>query len=324
MARRQHDILDRLIDCFSVRGILLHQATLSCLATVALIGGVIFLWDANHEKITQLAEYQLTEENIILPPVPQWADQDLRQLVLDSSPNETTSILDTQLVSRTAGVMKSVGFVETVRSVDKSKNQLKIDLVYRRPVAVVELSETTFPARPNASAVLVETALVPVDRLGVLMPENIADQQWLPKIFIPFPAHHENRTTWQAWPDERIQDAAAISSLFEDSAKTIGLAWIVSKRHPQVHEKENAPFELWPDKAQGTIIIWGNAPGKESDGEASVENKLKVLDELIAAYGPLSNTVSRRVDIRTGIAVPQVETKTAANSKSVFANFNFK
>ena len=126
MARRNDDILDRLLGGLSLRGIILHPATLFVIATMMMIGGAIFLWERHQGKIVKLEEFQLTEDKISLTTPPIWADRNLKQLVIQGvsktnprtqangqtgATGGTASILDTQLVARTASVMKNVGYV---------------------------------------------------------------------------------------------------------------------------------------------------------------------------------------------------------------------
>jgi len=225
MPRRKEDILDRLLGGLSLRSIALHPATLLVIATMIMIGGVIFLWERHQGKIVNLEEFRLTEEKIQLTTPPVWASDNLKQLVIsgvsqansnnDNQPhadNNSASILDTNLVARTASVMKSVGYVERVKSVHKSKTGLEIDVIYREPIALVELSQHTFPYEwPKTFRG--KDILLPVDRLGVVMPESLGAGLELPRIMVVYPvaspSEFEKLVTWDDWPDDRIKDAAA-------------------------------------------------------------------------------------------------------------------
>lgn len=298
-------MLDRLLGSLSIRALMFHPATLFVVVTAGLIAGAIGLWEA--QKHDRLEVFQLTQEKIRLTPQPQWATDDLRDLVTEASPNTTPSILDTQLVARTASVMRNVGFVEQVRSVKKSKSGLDIDLIYRQPVALVELSSVTIPAWTKSKNHA--TKLLPVDRHGVLMPLELNDGVSLPKIMIPYPAAYSNLQSWGRWPDERVSDAAAICALFKSTAQTMGLALVV--QDPTRHKGSQVPFDLRFDS--GVIIIWGNAPGKELISEADAETKLHVIDEIVSQYGSQLAMGKKVIDIRTGQPIIRGESKTATN-----------
>ncbi len=326
MARRNDDILDRLMRSLSVRGILFHPATLFVFATSFLIGGAIFLWERHQDQIINLEEFRLTKDKITVTPPPAWANDDLKQLVLSESTDDLhsdaenlPSILDTQLVSRTATVIRNVGCVERVDSVRKSKSGLDIDVIYRVPVALVELSKVSFPfswpkAKPD------EQVLLPVDRLGVVMPQALGEGLSVPKILVVHPLASPSQALeipcWADWPDERIKDAAAISALFETTANAIGFSRIVTRRKPDLSTGYLDSFELWPDR--GTQVIWGNAPGKETKGEAKAEVKLRALEEFVIQYGALNKLSAQRVDVRTGVVVRSTDTKTAFIEQDLF------
>ena len=336
MARRKDDILDRLLNGFSLRGLFLHSATLFVVATMIMIGGAIFLWERHQAKIVNLEEFRLTEDKIQLTPPPIWSSDNLKQMVIsgisktgpeasnlsNSQPTgNSASILDTQLVKRTASVMQNVGYVERVKSVHKSKSGLEIDVVYREPIALVELSQHTFPYEwPKKYRG--KDILLPVDRLGVVMPESLGTGLALPRILVVYPVASpdqlEKLITWDDWPDERIKDAAAISALFENSGDAIGLARVMTLRKPDQQGASQISYELWPDS--GAQIIWGNAPGKEMQGEADAKAKLVALENFVLQYGALNQQDDKRVDVRTGVVVLAKDAKTAASADDVFAN----
>ena len=336
MARRNDDILDRLLDGFSLRGIFLHSATLFVIATMIMIGGAIFLWERHQNKVVNLEEFRLTEDKIQLTPPPIWSNDNLKQMVISgisktnpvtTNPNpsktngNSASILDTDLVKRTARVMKQVGYVERVKSVHKSKSGLEIDLVYREPIALVELSQHTFPFEwPEKYRG--KDILLPVDRLGVVMPESLGTGLKLPRIMVVYPvaspSQFEKLVTWYDWPDERVKDAAAISALFKNSGDAIGVARVMTRRKPDQHGVAQISYELWPDS--GAQVVWGNAPGKELQGEADAEAKLRALEEFVLQYGALNQQDGKRVDVRSGVVVLAKGAKTAASAEDVFAN----
>ena len=57
MPRRKKDLFDRLMDSFSLRFFLLHQATLFVAATCLVIGGVMFHWKNNQDSIVDVNDY---------------------------------------------------------------------------------------------------------------------------------------------------------------------------------------------------------------------------------------------------------------------------
>ena len=324
MARRnkEQDILDRLLDSLSIRGILLHPATLLVLTTCMVMAVAIFLWEREHDTIASRAEFRLTSENIRVTPPPGWAKDDLKALVLnESSESNVPSILDAQLVPKTAEAMRKVGYVERINRIKKSKSGLDIELEYRQPVANVLLNERTMREWPAANRG--KQVLLPVDRFGVVMPEALNAESYLPWIAILYPQDFGNLTTWADWPDQRIQDAASISGQFSKTGRAMGIGLIMTNRDPSQPAQAEIPFELWPSspKQVGTVIVWGNAPGKEVEGEVSAANKIKVLDAFVLQYGPLNNQHPRRkIDIRTGTPELVSPAKTASKLDDIISD----
>lgn len=304
MARaKKQDILDRLFENFSLRGFLLHQATLFVAATVLVITGVVFLWKNYQHTIADPTEFLLTEDKIELTAPPEWVDEDLRKLIAS---DDAQSILDPQLVSRTALKMRNVGFVESVNQIVKSKNGLKIDLQYRFPVGRIELSPITFGKSWNR-----DTVYLPIDRQGVLMPRRLPLEK-LPRIRMLYPGNllpgkSNELTTWSDIDDPRIRDAAAIAQFFVNDAQRIGIDQIMTYKRPLKDEDDaELPFQLWPYFNKGTKVIWGQAPGKELAAEAPVEQKLVALEGHIAKYGNLNEPNEPNgltIDIRSGSVV---------------------
>lgn len=317
MAKHKQDLLDRVISNLSIRGFLLHPATLFAAATTALIGGAIFLWEGHQQTIVSQGQYRLTEDNIRMTEQPVWAEGNLKKLVVGESGQTQASILDTQLVSRTVGICRSVGYVERVQSIEKSKTGLDIELVYRRPIAAVELSRRTMVRKwPKDKSG--QSVLMPIDRLGIVMPESINKHQQLPTIYIKYPKNTEKLDPWTDWQDDRIKDAAAIIAQFEQPLADFGIFFITTDRFLESDKlaATTKPFEL--GSGRGTRIIWGNAPGKELPNEATVAQKLEAIKSVVSEYGRLDRSNLGNIDVRTGNLSISRASKTASNDDDFF------
>lgn len=314
MARRkkQQDILDRLMDSFSLRGILLHQATLFVAASCLVIGSVIFLWKNNQASIVNVNEYQLTADKILMPEPPPWVDLDPRELILGT--DQTLSILNPKLIDRTAVKVERMPFVDQIHSISKSKSGVEIDLAYRRPVAVVLINSDTMPGMIEKGA----KVKLAVDRNGIVMPKQLGETPRLPIISMPYPVKRQTQLkTWKDWPDARVRAAAQISQYFADSES--GVFRVVTSQEPD-QLKQEQPFELWSvSGVYGTRIIWGVEPDSQGGTEATVQQKLAAINGLISRLGPLgpvakqtNQPLGRVFDVRTGEAVELPHDKVAA------------
>ena len=294
----------------NVRSILLHPGVWFSVTTIAIIGGAIALWGQYQDKIVNAAEYQLTSENIRLSqPEPGWARSSIKQMLLDKLPDP--SVLDTNVVSSTAELVRSIGWIEQVKRIEKSTAGLDIDVVYREPVAMVKINESE---------------LLPVDRNGVIMNGQLFDKQQVNgclrvSVYRPVSPADQLRT-WQPWPDTRIRDAAAISAVLNQHWQSLQLYRIVSFQLPGDRAKPE-PFELWtrghvrPDDATQTPyaakIRWGSAPGLEVPDEADALTKIQAINEFVLKYGPLveSIPIGKMLDVQTGRPILTSNLRTA-------------
>lgn len=298
MARRKDDILDRLMAGFSLRGIFLHSATWFLLATGLTIFGAIKLWEQYQHKILATEDYRLTPEKIDITPPPAWAHADLQQVVLSaSSEKAAATILDTNLVAKTANAFRTVGWVEQVERVEKNADGLNVQLRYRQPAAVVELNRTNIPGWPAKQA----AEVMPVDRLGTVMPGELVQHLRLPRISVFQPVAHNQLVTWTTWPDERIVEAAEILAAIGPQAEQLGIYRITTRRVPGRTDHGRFPFELWP--TSGTQVIWGSGIGSETINEASAQQRLQALVEYVRQHGPLNTLPKQRIDVRSGRAL---------------------
>lgn len=295
MARRNEDLLDRLINNFSLRGTLLHPGTLFVLVTALTIAGALNLWERYQHRLIPVENYQLTADRVRITPAPTWAKIDLKRLLLEVPAGQSPpNILDTDVVAKTAMTLKSVGWVEEVQQVRKSSEGLEVDLRYRVPVGLVELNPNNIPGLGKAKT----AQLMPIDRGGVVMPAHLMEQVELPKISVFNPQGFNQLTPWVVWPDARVVDAARIMAVFGSGAKQLGIYRVMTLRSSRQMSATQIPFELWPKK--GTKVVWGNAPGKEAVGEANSRVKLEALIQFVQQHGSLEQMPGRRVDLRSG------------------------
>ena len=274
----------------SLRSIALHPALWFVVATIVIIGGAISVWDRYQHKIIDADDFRLTAEKIRLSqPEPNWANSSIKQMLLDQLRDPT--VLDNNVVVDTADLIRSIGWVEQVQRVEKSKAGLDIDVVYRFPVAMVKIDDRQ---------------LLPVDRNGVIMNGDLFDKKQVNgclrvSVYRPI-SPNQQLLTWQPWPDRRIKDAAAISAALNQHWKSLQLYRVVTFQLPGDRAKPE-PFELWTEghvrpedvtpRPYAAKIRWGNAPGSELTGEADALTKIRAINDFVSKSGPLAKSIPR-------------------------------
>ena len=150
-----------------------------------------------------------------------------------------------------------------------------------------------------------------VNRNGVVMPKQLSETPELPIISMLYPVKRQTQlNTWADWPDTRVRAAAKISQHFP--GRRLGVKFVVTAQKPDQLEREH-PFELWSSEcARGTRIIWGIEPDSQTGDEATVQQKLAAIDDLISRLGSLDRKTGRVFDVRTGQAVEVPRDKVAA------------
>lgn len=302
----------------NIRSIVLHPGVWFFVATMAIIGGAICLWDRNQDKLVDLTAHRLTTDNIRLSqPEPVWANSSIKQLLVEQLQNPT--VLNKNVVRASAELVRSIGWVEQVERVEKSNAGLDIDLLYRYPVAMVKINEHQ---------------LLPVDRNGVIMNGDLFDPQQVSEclrvsVFRPI-SPNDKLLTWQPWPDARIKNASAICAALADSWQSLQLFRVVTFQLPGERAKRE-PFELWtrgnvkPDDATQTPyaakILWGNAPGTEAIGESDALTKIQAINDFVFKYGPLVESIpsGKMLDVQTGRPILTSDLRTA-HQQSLFEN----
>jgi hypothetical protein len=217
------------------------------------------------------AEYRVGVDDIVLTPPPAWIPRDFVEQVLKRAglPAEL-SLLDDDLGDTLARAFESHPWVSQVAAVRKSKPaRVEVDVVYRRPVALVRMKE----------------GLYPVDAAAVLLPPgdfSAGDVERYPLIVnVAAPPVGPAGTEWG---DVGVQGAARLAEVLAGHWKEFRLAAIaVPRREAAAVSLDAMVFELVT--AGGSRIIWGRAPQSSSPGELSPEHKISRLKDYLSRFG---------------------------------------
>jgi hypothetical protein len=305
MARKKrNDLLDQMIAKFSLRGMLLHPATLYLGSAVIVLFLAISCWEKYGHRIIDVDAMTLTAEKIQLTPQPSWVGADLKQTVLESVQfpgQRSPSIMDTSLIPSTVTTLESVGWIETIDHIQKSKSGLKIDLTYRLPVAMVEIRP-----KPVKGFKSTQPIRLHIDRTATLMGKGLSDRpdDYL-LVSVDQPMYTDQLIAWSQWQDPRIQNAAAISDFVKDVWQPMGLYRLMTWRNQSNASDRRIPFQFWTKMGQktGVRVIWGNAPGQELPGEADAAEKVQAMAAYVVKHGRFDQMTDRTLDVRSGRAV---------------------
>jgi hypothetical protein len=108
-----------------------------------------------------------------------------------------------------------------------------------------------------------------------------------------------------AWEDQRVIDAARLADAWGENWKKLKLYEIVANERPDDPMNRRATFFELRTKL-GSRIVWGHAPGKEHDNEASAETKIEAL--LAHNKETMVESEQKRfeIDVQTGHVKPLI------------------
>jgi len=257
-----------------------RQAAIAGIIGALIVATSLALWATVRKHVQSQPEYLVSSSELEITPRPAWIHADVRaEVIRDAGLPPKISILDEGLFRRLSQAFALHPWVESVKGVRTSyPAHIEIDLVYRRPVAMVE----------------VYGGLLPIDSQAVLLPTED---------FSPQEAQHYPRISGVAtsplgpmgtsWGDPAVEAAVKLATFFDYRWEGLRL------HHVQARARNANDVELELVTRGATNFIWGSAPGQERTNEAKADVKLKRLEELVAAYGTLDATPAEARNLRS-------------------------
>ncbi|HEY1784730.1 MAG TPA: hypothetical protein VGG30_04245, partial [Pirellulales bacterium] len=238
----------------------------------ASVMGWKMLWESVREQVISAVDNRIDPEQIEMTPLPAWIHTDLKaEVVRDASLDGPLSLLDPELTVRVAHAFALHPWVAKVQRVSKrSPAGVAVDLIYRRPVAMVE-----FPG----------PSLLPVDGDGVLLPTaDFSPTEALHYVRIAEISTSPIGPVGTRWGDTHVTGAAQIAAALIDDWETLKLYQIVAAaRQVDASGVESDAYELYT--RERTRVDWGRPPGAETGTEAKTAQKIDRLRSYAAQHG---------------------------------------
>jgi hypothetical protein len=271
--------------------------TLTALIIAGSVAGSLALW--NHVRATVAARdvYRLDPSEIHISPPPPWIRTDVRaEVIRDAGLGAGLSILDDGLVERIQQAFSLHPWVAKVERVTKRHPaHIEVEITYRKPAAMVKVAD----------------GLYPVDADAVLLPSED---------FSPLEARNYPRLvgvestptglTGTRWGDPIVAGGAKIGEtvapLWTDF-QLLAIQWL----KPGAGADASLPAMFEIITAGGNRIAWGAAPGSESAGEPTAEQKVERLKIFVAQHGSLDDPTANpeQLDLRRLTPAPRTATR---------------
>ncbi len=233
-------------------------------------------WPQFEQQLPQLEtreEYHISPDHVIITPAPHWVPPDLvEQVFARAGFDESMSLLDPSLSEKIALAFYTHPWVEGLKQVRKSyPARVHVDVVYREPVAMVEV---------------VGGGYYPIDRHGHLLPNtdfSAADIDRYPVIKDVTSVPLGN--LGESWGDPAVTGAAQLSAVLT-RLNEAGQSWWTALDLKTIYAPRRLALDDEVDDLQyrigasgGSQILWGRAPATRHPGELTVAKKLKRMAE---------------------------------------------
>lgn len=262
---------------------------------VAVTGGVSYgVWRQVRSHVLASSQYTVDPRQMHVTPAPPWIRSKVKEEVLrEASMTGPLSLLEPHLTPRVAGAFSKHPWIAHVERVSKRfPSGLDVEVVYRRPVAMVELPEGGLP----------------VDVDGVVLPTTDfkpgeADQY--PRIggVLTTPAG----LCGTEWGDPAVVGGAQIAAALSNDWQRFDLFRIVpAGRRPGGRGGVEYTFSVFT--RNGTRIDWGLAPGTTVPSEPAAELKVRELRQYAAQHGTLDGPTPQQIHFDSGgklLAMPR-------------------
>lgn len=283
--RRKKNLLDRIAD-FSIISLIFNPFT--------MIAGVFFLsflaWNRYHDSIASPLVKPIDQRILSVNRPPAWIKTDVRKVAIQESRLQEIKLGEPRALEQVAASFAVQPWVKSVKKIQKTAAGIHVDLLYRKPVALVEIGDD---------------ALFPVDDEGVLLDSrdftgpNAELNYW--RVSMPSPITN-GLLAGYLWDDMRVNDSVLIANAWNGNQTETGLMRIVNRSQPTRDRMRLQAYELWT--LNGTIVIWGNPPGHEVSGEATAAEKIEAIRSYAVKNGPLNKMKRGVYDVRGGVFVP--------------------
>lgn len=244
---------------------------------VVFAGAFGYAWKNWGVLVKNHPRYALVPDNLEITPQPEWIRSNVKSEVMRDGNLGTLSLLDPQVTLKVARAFGVHSWVASVRRVRKEyPSRVIVELEYRRPVAMVEVVTND------------QRGLLPVDAEGVLLPPREFNESQI-RDYLRVSAGNTLPAgpAGTPWGDPRVAGGAAVAAAFGSQWKTMGLYRIVADETDRVLPGRSPEVLYSILTRDGARVIWGHAPGLETNTEAPAHAKVTRLARYLEKHGPL-------------------------------------
>lgn len=233
-------------------------------------------------QITLWPEYELTADRWEVSQKPTWIRRDVMREAIENGDLTHVSLLDPQLTEKASRAFVLCSWVKEVNRVEKRyPAKVRVDVTYRKPVAVVEVIDEATEKEGLACYF--------IDDASVLLPRSDfseVDLAHYPRIRIP--GASRQGPPGAPWGDPRVEQAALIAGSIANHFVDWGIEAIELVPASESDFRSKGPFLYRLVTRRGLKVDFGRAPGFEDSAEPTVGEKIRRLSDYKQKNGRLS------------------------------------
>jgi hypothetical protein len=237
------------------------QSAAIALLLVAFLAAWGGAWIVVRDRVAAQGDYYLRAEQIDLTPLPPWIHSNVKAEVLQSaSLDRPLSLLEDDLACRIYEAFPLHPWIARVERVSKRyPARMIVDVVYRRPVCMVEVPGGVHPV--DVESVVLPTAdFSPVDAARFALLRGIDTQPSQPGL---------------PWGDERVLEGSRLAAALSEVWIDLQLASLAPLPRPDESVDEPYRYELLT--RSGIRILWGLPPTGQATDKTLLEAKIARL-----------------------------------------------
>jgi hypothetical protein len=217
------------------------------------------------------ALYSVSVDQLMVTPQPNWIKSDVTEEVFRKARLDRISLLDPKANATIAQAFESHSWVKTATRVTKSSGgKVAVDLVYRRPVAMVYCSPQ------DASA-----GFYPVDDEAILLPvDDFSPEQVYEYLLIIADGTAPAGDSGMAYGSSLVVDTLKLCRFLEQDRKQLGLQRVYVDEDERMSGSSRLLITLETDDKH--LIQWGHVPKAELPGELDATGKLSKMSRWLA------------------------------------------
>ncbi|MCA9133604.1 MAG: hypothetical protein KDA45_10635 [Planctomycetales bacterium] len=253
-----------------------------------------FYYGADH---LDQALYSLRFDKLQVTPQPDWIKSDVANEVYTAGRLDRISLLEPRATAAIAQAFETHTWVASITRVTKSAGgSVNVDVVYRRPVAMVYTEYYPDPSPENPGPPKLTKGFYAVDESGTVLPRHDFTREDVRDYFLIFAQNARPAgEVGMPYGDVRISEALRLCTFLEPHRHRLHLQeiWI---NHDGVGSGPS-PWTLLVTTEDNREIVWGHAPGTENSGELPAPQKLEQMLAWLQAPRDESKTTAR-LDLR--------------------------